>query len=208
MSTPKTAALHAAFSRDFDEARQGSRDALGRILEQCRPYLLQIANSELDDDLQAKAGASDLVQQTFLEAQQDLTQFNGDDQSELLAWLRRILLNNLANFRRHYRDLHKRSVGREVSLNGDDSSQDPIAQVPDKEPSPSSCAALNEREQLLERVLQGLPEHYRSVIVMRHRQHCSFEVIGNHLGCTDAAARKLWLRAVERLQEELAHAVP
>src|SRR5262249_13094013 len=50
-------------------ARGGSPEALGQLLELCRRYLLQVANAELETLLQAKAGASDLVQETFLEAQ-------------------------------------------------------------------------------------------------------------------------------------------
>src|SRR5450755_4190289 len=58
-------------------ARSGNGDSLGLVLEICRNYLLEIANAELGEDLQAKAGGSDLVQQTFLEAQRDFGQFRG-----------------------------------------------------------------------------------------------------------------------------------
>src|SRR5262249_21485567 len=84
-------------------ARQGSREALGRLLEACRDYLLLVANKELDPQLQPKGGASDLVQQTFLEAQRDFARFAGNSEEELLAWLRRLLLNNLGDFTRRYR---------------------------------------------------------------------------------------------------------
>ena len=60
---------------DFLDARQGSLDALGRLLESCRNYLLLLANQQLREDLQAKAGGSDLVQDTFLEAQRDFRAF-------------------------------------------------------------------------------------------------------------------------------------
>src|SRR5437764_3357307 len=89
-------------------ARCGSREALGRALDACRRYLLLVADKELDAELQAKGGASDLVQQTFLEAQRDFARFHGDSEAELLAWLRRLLLNNLADFRRLYRGTGKR----------------------------------------------------------------------------------------------------
>src|ERR1700730_12825101 len=74
-------------------ARSGSLEALGRVLEACRDYLLLVANKELDPKLQAKGGASDLVQQTFLEAQRDFARFRGDSEDELLAWMRHLLLD-------------------------------------------------------------------------------------------------------------------
>src|SRR5262245_28352327 len=97
------------------EARAGDREALGRALEVCRRYLLLIAERQLDADLRAKGGASDLVQETFLEAQRDFGRFEGTSEAELRGWLRRMLLNNLGHFTRRYRT-HKRAAGREVGL--------------------------------------------------------------------------------------------
>ena len=60
--------------RRLAEARAGSQEALGKLLESFRAYLLLIAQCELDAELRAKGGASDLVQQTFLEGQRDFAQ--------------------------------------------------------------------------------------------------------------------------------------
>src|SRR5262245_14812240 len=101
------------------EARDGSTVALGQLLQHFRVYLLQVARAELQKDLQAKLSDADLVQQTFLEAQLDFTKFQGRRSEELLAWLKCILLNNVANANRHFRATGKRQVGREVSLGKD-----------------------------------------------------------------------------------------
>src|SRR5262245_24657724 len=96
-------------------ARAGSPEAMGQAFEACRDYLLRIANEELASDLQAKGGASDIVQETFLEAQRDFGRFAGGTHDELLAWLRQLLLHNMADFTRRYRT-DKRRAGREVAL--------------------------------------------------------------------------------------------
>src|SRR5262245_48250334 len=88
-------------------ARSGSREALGLLLDTCRRYLLLVADRELAQELKAKGGASDLVQETFLEAQRDFAGFQGSSEDEFRAWLRRLLLNNLANFARRYRETTK-----------------------------------------------------------------------------------------------------
>src|SRR3954471_13867274 len=119
----------------LDAARSGSREALGQLLESCRGYLLIVANGEMDVDLQAKEGASDRVQETFLEAQRDFGQFHGTSEPELLAWLRRLLLNNVANFTRRYRTTAKRSVEREAA-HDQRGNQDPG--LPAKTESPSA----------------------------------------------------------------------
>ena len=46
-------------------------------MEACRLYLLSIADRRLDEDLRAKGGTSDLVQETFLEAQRDFGAVSG-----------------------------------------------------------------------------------------------------------------------------------
>src|SRR5436309_13462494 len=94
------------------EARAGSDEALGQVLEACRGYLLLIAQQELDPELRAKGGASDLVQETFVKAHRHFAHFQGDSDVELRAWLRRLLLNNLADFRALYREAGKRQVAR------------------------------------------------------------------------------------------------
>jgi RNA polymerase sigma-70 factor (ECF subfamily) len=190
-------------ARWLPAARTGSREALGQVLEACRDYLLLVANKELDPRLRAKGGASDLVQQTFLEAQQDFARFHGESEAELLAWLRRLLLNNLADFRRNYRDTGKRQAGREVPLEADSAAGTPGGGLAADLPSPSGQAMAREQDEALDRALARLPEDYRQVLLWRYRQERSFEEIGHLLGRTANAARKLWLRAVERLRREL-----
>ena len=67
----------------LEAARAGSKEALGEALEACRNYLLMVANRQLDPQLRVKGGASDLVQETFLEAQRDFGRFQGTSDAEV-----------------------------------------------------------------------------------------------------------------------------
>jgi RNA polymerase sigma-70 factor (ECF subfamily) len=184
------------------KARGGSVAAQGEFLELCRKYLLLVANRELEDKLRAKGGASDLVQETLLEAHRDFAQFEGTTRAEILAWLRRILLNNLANVDRHYRQTGKRQVNREIVL-----ADSPLGQLlkglVDGGSSPSDSAVAREEDQALQQALASLPEQSRQVIHWRNGERCPFEEIGRRLGRSAEAARKIWARAIERLQELL-----
>src|SRR5436309_671969 len=104
------------------EARAGSQEALGQALEACRGYLLLVARREMGEELLAKGGASDLVQDTLLDAVRDFGRFGGVTRDDLLRWLRRLLLNNLVDFVRQYRDTEKREAAREAPLIGPTSS--------------------------------------------------------------------------------------
>jgi RNA polymerase sigma-70 factor (ECF subfamily) len=184
-------------------ARAGSREALGQALEACRGYLLLIARRELGPEFQAKAGASDLVQATLVDAVRDFAQFQGLTEAELLQWLRRLLLNNLADFVRHYRGTNKRQIDREVSLEGGNSSAERGGGLAGPLPSPSEAVMAREQAEALRRVLDRLPEDYRRVLVWRYQEERSLNEIGSLLGLTPNAARKLLLRAVERVNREL-----
>jgi RNA polymerase sigma-70 factor (ECF subfamily) len=188
--------------RWLSDARAGSREALGRLLEACRGYLLLIARQELEPELQAKGGASDLVQQTFLEAQRDLPAFQGTTPEALLGWMRRLLLNNLANFRRDYRRT-KRHVSREVPLGVSDSSATGECGYRADTTSPSVAAIRQEETEAIERALERLPDDYRRVIHLRYREERSFEEIAAAMQRSQNAVRKLWVRAIERLQHKL-----
>ena len=184
-------------------ARNGSQSALGELLETYRNYLLLIAEQELDPRLRAKGGASDLVQETFLEAQRDFPNFQGDSEQELLAWLRHLLHNNLINFARRYRATEKRQVDREVPLEAGSSSRLKRDWLVADVPSPAEqLIAAEEHRRVLE-ALDRLPEEYRTALLLRCREGCSFEEISRRLDKTPNAAQKLWARALERLREVL-----
>jgi RNA polymerase sigma-70 factor (ECF subfamily) len=184
-------------------ARAGSREALGQVLETFRGYLLLVADREMDPQLRAKGGASDLVQDTFLEAQRDFVSFHGDSVEELRAWLRRLLLNNIANFTRQFRERTKRDVQREVPLEAGSSSHDRGAGLAADTSSPSGQAVALEQAEMLARAMERLPPDYRRVLTLRHQEELTFEEIGRQMERTANAARMLWLRAVERLQKEV-----
>jgi RNA polymerase sigma-70 factor, ECF subfamily len=184
-------------------ARDGSVEALGKVLDGCRDYLLHVAERRLRADLRSKGGASDLVQQTFLDAQRDFTRFQGESEKELLAWLRQILLHNLAHFHRSYRATAKRDLEREVPLPGPASSSEGGADIAGRTPTPSQQAAAREEAENVQRALERLPEEYRQVLALRHKEQLTFEEIGKRMGRSTSGARALWVRAVERLDDEL-----
>src|SRR5438045_3061422 len=105
---------------------------LDRLFVHCRNYLSVIARAQVEKRLQAKVDASDLVQQTLLEAYRDFCKFRGGTEAEWLAWLRGILNHNAANFIRHWQTTGKRQARREVALGAADSSAGPKLEPADR----------------------------------------------------------------------------
>src|SRR5262245_26348041 len=84
------------------DAKAGGEAALGPLLELYRNYLRLLARVEIGRRLQGKIDASDLVQETFLEAHRYFAQFQGTDEPQLIRWLRQILAAKVSNLVRHY----------------------------------------------------------------------------------------------------------
>ena len=93
-----------------DHAHSPSHD-----LERYRAYLHMLARVQIDPRVQRKLDASDVVQQTLLEAHRQRGQFKGETSGEMAAWLRQTLAHNLADALRGLRR-SKRDVGRERGL--------------------------------------------------------------------------------------------
>jgi RNA polymerase sigma-70 factor (ECF subfamily) len=190
------------FARTVDAARAGSADALGRSLEPFRSYLLEVARHAVGRALKAKGGASDLVQDTFLEAHRLFGQFHGASEPQLRAWLRCLLLHKAAKLGRRYGTTAKRQLSREVSLGGSGRGVHP-SQIAAPVPTPSVAAMSAEQAQRLRTAIDRLPGDYRLVMHLRYSEGLAFDEVGRRLGGRSAdAARMLWARAVERLKHE------
>jgi RNA polymerase sigma-70 factor (ECF subfamily) len=170
-------------------------------LERYRAYLHLLARLRLDRRLQGKLDASDVVQQTLLQAHQALEAFRGHTEAERVAWLRQILARNLAHA---VRDLgrDKRDVARERSLEAalDESSARLEAWLAAEQSSPSERADRNEQLLCLAEALAGLPEEQREAVVLHYWQGWSLADIGEYLGRSKGAVTGLLYRGLKQLR--------
>lgn len=173
-------------------------------LDHFRSYLLLLARMRLDRKFQAKVDASDVVQQTMLEAHQAIQSFRGENLAAQAAWLRQILARNLANA---MRDLmrEKRDVTRERSIHGelDESASRLEGWLADDQSSPSQKAERQERALLLAEALTNLPEQQREAVILRHFQGASLAEIARELNTTTAAVTGLLHRGIKNLRKAL-----
>jgi RNA polymerase sigma-70 factor (ECF subfamily) len=183
-------------------ARAGGAECLGALLELYRNYLQLLARTQLDLHLQGRAGASDLVQETFLRACDHFDQFRGDTEKELMGWLRRILLNCLARLVEREVRAQKRDRRRQVSLEMlERSSINLEAALASPHSSPSAQVRRRELAALVADQLARLPADYREVIVLRNLEGLPFDEVARRMGRTPGAVRVLWLRALDRMRQ-------
>lgn len=177
-------------------ARNGCSESVNELIATSRNYLLLIANADLEVELHRKVGASDVVQETLLKARNELDAFRGESWSEFIGWLRAILKNDIRQVQRSFSGTAKREISREQSLTS-------TADTPSAEETPSVRLMADEQTMALHAAMQQLPSRYCEVIRMRNWDQMKFQEIGDRLGCSSEAARKLWSRAIFALQKEL-----
>jgi RNA polymerase sigma-70 factor (ECF subfamily) len=174
-----------------------------RDLEQFREYLRLLARTHLDPRLRSRLDPSDVVQQTLLEAHKDLPQLRGQSREQMAAWLRMILMRNLANATRdHGRDC--RDVARERSLDRADDSGLALADwLAAEQSSPSQQLVRQERALRLAAVLAELPELQREVVVLRHCHGWSLADISRHIGKSAAAVAGLLHWGLQQVRRKM-----
>jgi len=181
-----------------------SLDDQARALDGCRSYLHLLAQLNLPPALRPKIDASDVVQQTMLQAHQAMAQFRGKTEEELRAWLRQILARNLIHASRDF-GREKRDVSRERSIEAavEDSSVRVDGWLAANQSSPSQKAERSEQTASLADALAVLPEAQREAIILHYWQDWTVAAIANHTGRSVAAVAGLLKRGLKHLRAKL-----
>ncbi len=153
-------------------AQSGDRDAFREIMKRCNQRLFRAARAVVGDD----AEAEDVVQEAYVRAFEKLAAFRGE--AALTTWLTRIVLNEAYG---RLRQRHKT-----VSVDQIEASQTETGHViafPGKfgNEDPAAAAARQQVRTLIEHAIDGLPEPFRIVFVMRDIEECTVEETASSL---------------------------
>lgn len=165
-----------------------------------------LAENELPSAIRAKVAASDIVQETACDVHQAFSGFTGTTTDEFFGWLRSILQHNVIDAVRRFEGARKRDVRRETPLwSGDDLPTtarrcrgSAVHGMP-----PETSAIRREDASSIAAAVGRLPDDYRIVLQLRYWDGLTFQQIGERVGRSAEAVRKVWYRAVQRLQAEL-----
>lgn len=170
-------------ARLVDEARRGNQDAFGELVLRYERRLLRVIMRFVrDPDL-----AEDLAQETFIRAFERLDQF--DPSRRFGPWLFRIGVNLTLDY------LRKRKRRVWASLFSDSGSE----RWPD--PAVADPRRKIELQQEIHRVIDQLPERYRTVLVLRDLENFSTSEIAAILNRKEATVRWRLAEARTRFQQ-------
>jgi RNA polymerase sigma-70 factor, ECF subfamily len=185
-------------------SRQRGEQGIGSLLDLYRNYLLLLARAEVGKRLQRKVDASDLVQDTCLDAHRYFERFEGTTEAQFLAWLKTILAGKVADTVRHYLGTQSRDVRRELEndlTESFDRSGRRLEQFAvGSGDRPSQHVMRREQTVIVADALQLLPPDYREVMIFRHWEDLSFPEIAERMDRSLDSVQKLWIRALARLR--------
>jgi RNA polymerase sigma-70 factor (ECF subfamily) len=194
----------ADVNRLLDQARSGDPESRGLLLDHYRNYLSLLARTLIGESLRVNMDASDLVQQTFLEAHRDLAQFQGSGEPALAAWLRQILIHNLDQ-QADYLDRQKRGRKQRVSLDDLLERSSLFVHCVNTQPiaTPSEHAVLREQAVLLADALARLRDDQRTALELHHLQGLSVPEVSRQMDRSLLAVTGLIYRGMRALRELL-----
>jgi RNA polymerase sigma-70 factor (subfamily 1) len=174
-------------------------------LQRFQAYLQTLTFIQIDPRLRGKAGWSDVIQKTLIEAWQTIERIEAMEPENQKRWLRRMLLNNLKDkvdeFLAQIRDV-RREKSLEDAARG---SSIRLGQAIEAEESTPSAKLIKLEEQLrMEQALAQLPERQREAVILKQYHGWKLHEIAEYLGCTTNAAAGLHARGLANLQKILA----
>jgi RNA polymerase sigma-70 factor (ECF subfamily) len=174
----------------------------GYVLEKYREYLRLLASQQLALRFRGKVDPSGVVQETLWEAHRELERGVEVPSGERLAWLRRILANNLADEVRRM-TAERRDIGREVSLEqGIETSSRRLEEWLARD---LNGAASRHDDPVLQLVtaLANLSEAQREAIILQYWTGLTFAEIAEQMGRTYEAVAGLIKRGLRNLRSEM-----
>jgi RNA polymerase sigma-70 factor (ECF subfamily) len=179
--------------------RQGDASALEVLMDRHSDRAYRIAFGITGNS----ADAEEAVQDAFLALYQKAESFEG--RSSLGTWLYRVVTNAALMKRRGRRWTAEVSLEDQLPRFGEDGSRsgDMSYLVADWSPSPEAELLSQETRAILERAIDGLPETYRTVLVLRDVEGLSSEAVAEVLEESVAAIKSRLHRARMALREEL-----
>jgi RNA polymerase sigma-70 factor, ECF subfamily len=191
----------------LNAAGEGDQESWGALLERHRDRLRRMVALRLDPRLQGRIGASDVIQETYLEASVRLAEYLRRPAMPFFLWLRFLAGQKLVTLHRHHLGTEMRDVSREVSLYRgrlpETSSAALAAQLLGRDTRPSEAAIRAEMKIRLQEALNRMDPLDREVLALRHFEQLSLAETAQVLGITESGASRRHLRAVKRLKEVL-----
>jgi RNA polymerase sigma-70 factor (ECF subfamily) len=180
------------------ELKAGNEDAYTRLISQYHQTIYNLVYRILDDP----TDAPDTTQEVFIKVFRGMSKFNCE--SSLKTWMYRIAIHEASNrrrwfFRHKVQELSIEPVPDEREVRSPSLSDSLV----DGGESPYETVARSQVRARVEQVLQELPEHYRTAVVLRDIEDLSYEEIAEMTETSLGTVKSRLVRGREGLRKRL-----
>lgn len=191
---------NSSFLLAFNKAKQGDGTALGKLLQDYRPWMKLLAKRVLKGELAGRIDESDLVQQTCLSVHKNIKDFKGDQPGEFIAWIKQIHERNVQNNIRDHQQVQMRSVEKErrFETESDLNAMTEGAKIT----SPSQRALKGEQAIELAIALENLPPDQAEAIRLRYLEGYSLAEVTKEMDRSFSATVGLIKRGMLGLKKQ------
>ena len=170
----------------LEAARQGDREAFGRLVEAYKGPVFNLAYRMLNNAAEAEEAA----QEAFIRAYTRLDTYN--PAHKYSTWMLSITSNYCIDI------IRKR---RAQLLSIDEPLPPHPALMSDRESGPEAQSVHHEQQALVQQMLAVLPEEYREAVVLRYWYDLSYEEIAEVMDTTVSAIKSRLFRARRQLAD-------
>lgn len=181
-----------------------SPEEIDQLLMRYQSALHRLVELRLDRKIRHRIDVSDILQETFLEANRRMQNYLEDQPLPLHLWLRQIAMDRVIDAHRRHRGSAMRSVDKEEGMMPgnawDQSTQHLVRQISDPQLTPATEAMQRELAKRVEDAISSLGDQDAEIILMRHYEHLTNQDVAITLGLTEPAASMRYLRALRKLK--------
>jgi RNA polymerase sigma-70 factor (ECF subfamily) len=170
----------------LEQARQGDKQAFGKLIEAYQTPVFNLAYRMLHNSREAEEAA----QEAFIRAYTRLDSY--DPSKKFSTWILSITSNYCIDL------LRKR---RAVLLSIDEPLPPHPALMTDGQHRPENQVMINEQQELVQSLLDELPEDYRQTVVLRYWYDLSYDEIAEMMNTSVGAIKSRLFRARRQLAE-------
>ena len=186
---------------------EGDDAALTVLLDRYRPRLKRMVDLRMNQKLQGRIDASDVIQDAFVDVNRLLEKYLSKPDMPFFLWLRHITQERLIDAHRRHLGAQKRDAGLEVSLHRGNgplvNSASLAAQLLGGLTSPSHAAVRAEVRNRVQEALSELEPLDREVLALRHFEQMNNAETAATLGINRSTASSRYLRALKRIRDLL-----
>lgn len=174
------------------------------LIAELHPRLRRLVALRMDQRLNGRIDPSDVLQEAYMEAAEQLAVYLRNPAQPFFLWLRFLVNSRLNRLHRYHLAAQMRDASREIPIYRNqvpEASSMAIAdQLIGRENPAMEEAAKAELRLCLHRVLEQMDPLDREALALRHFEQLSGPEVAQVLGISVKAAGKRYLRALERLK--------